>query len=58
MPQYAEGQMIEPQVSEPMANAASPAETMAPEPDEEPHDQREVFQGFFVAPCSDAEAKR
>src|SRR5215475_7784656 len=55
-PQSAAGQTIEPQVSVPMANAASPAPTIAPEPEEEPHVQQEVFQGFFDAPCSDAEA--
>ena len=37
IPQNAEGQMIDPQVSVPMAKAASPAATIAPEPDDDPH---------------------
>src|SRR5262249_42468142 len=57
-PQYAEGQMIEPQVSVPTAKAASPAATIAPEPEDEPQVQQEVFQGFFPAPASEADAKR
>src|SRR5271169_5900105 len=44
-PQNADGQTIEPQVSEPIANAASPAATIAPEPEDEPHVQQVVSQG-------------
>ena len=36
MPQKADGVMIEPEVSEPMANATSPAATDAPGPEDEP----------------------
>src|ERR1700730_2608930 len=57
-PQNADGQMIEPQVSVPMANAASPAATIAPEPDDDPHVQHEGSQGFLASPCKDADAKR
>jgi len=48
--------MMEPQVSEPMAKAASPAATMAPEPEEEPQVQQEMSQGLWVSPCREAEA--
>jgi hypothetical protein len=41
-----------------MANAARPAATIAPEPDEDPHVQHLVFQGFLAAPSEDAEANR
>ena len=58
MPQKAEGQMIEPQVSVPMANAARPAATIAPEPDDDPHVQHFVSHGFFAAPCKEADAYR
>src|SRR5215467_9197849 len=57
-PQYAAGQTIDPQVSVPMANAASPAPTIAPEPEDEPHVQHFVSHGFFEAPCSEALANR
>src|SRR5215470_10955476 len=57
-PQKAEGQIIDPQVSVPIEKAASPAATIAPEPEEEPQVQQSVFHGFFAAPCKDAEAKR
>ena len=58
IPQNAEGQMIDPQVSVPIAKAASPAATIAPDPDDDPHVQQDVSQGFFAAPCNDADAKR
>src|SRR5262249_34799751 len=58
MPQKAEGQTIEPQVSEARAKAASPAATMAAEPDDEPQVQHCSFQGFLAAPVSEAVAKR
>src|SRR6266550_4054676 len=58
LPQKLAGQRIEPQVSVPMANAARPAATIAPEPLELPHVQQVAFQGFFAGPVSDAEANR
>src|SRR6267378_3862028 len=57
-PQWADGQMIEPHVSVPIANAARPAATMAPEPEDDPQVQQDVSQGFLVSPCRDADAKR
>src|SRR5689334_12495814 len=54
IPQYADGQMMDPHVSVPMANGASIAETIAPEPLDEPHVQHVSFHGFFAPPCSDA----
>ena len=57
-PQNADGQTIEPHVSVPMANAASPAATIAPEPLDDPQVQQFMFQGFFAAPVADAAAKR
>jgi len=50
--------MMEPHVSVPMAKAARPAATIAPEPEEEPHVQQVVSQGFLASSCKDAEAKR
>src|SRR3954467_11833318 len=58
IPLNEDGQTIEPQVSVPIAKAASPAETIAPEPDDEPQVQQPSFQGFFAAPLMEAEAKR
>src|SRR5271165_558086 len=58
MPQNAEGQTIEPHVSVPIANPASPAATIAPEPDDDPQVQQLVSQGFLPAPCNEAEANR
>ena len=55
-PQNADGQTIEPQVSVPMAKAASAAATIAPEPLDDPQVQQLVFQGFFAAPVAEAEA--
>ena len=57
-PQYADGQTIEPHVSVPIANAASPAATIAPEPLDEPHVQHVSFHGFFAPPLIDAVPKR
>src|SRR5438093_7466325 len=48
------GQMIEPQVSEPMAKGTSAADTAAPAPDDEPHVQRSSPQGL-CAPRSRSE---
>src|SRR4051812_9805994 len=58
MPLNDDGHTIEPQVSVPMANPANPAETMAPEPLEEPHVQHPSFHGFLAAPLIEADAKR
>jgi len=44
--------------SVPMANAARPAATIAPEPLELPHVQQAAFHGFFAGPFIDAEANR
>ena len=55
---YADGHTIDPQVSVPMANAAKPAATIAPEPLDDPQVQQSVSQGFFAAPVQEAEAKR
>src|SRR5713101_2099889 len=57
-PQNADGQMIEPHVSVPIAKAARPAATIAPEPDDDPQVQQAVSQGFLASTCRDAEAKR
>ncbi len=38
--------MIDPHVSDPMANGTSPAATAAPDPEDDPPAQRPVFQGF------------
>jgi hypothetical protein len=48
--------MMEPQVSVPMANAASPAPAIAADPLDDPQVQQSVFQGFLAAPVADAEA--
>ena len=53
MPQKADGEPIEPPVSEPSANGASPAATAAPEPDEDPHAQREVSHGLRPGPWTE-----
>jgi len=56
MPQNADGQTIEPQVSEPSANPTSPAATAAPDPEDEPQLQRSVSQGLSAAPVREAPA--
>src|SRR5216117_3909626 len=53
-PQYAEGVPIEPDVSEPIAKGTRPAPTAAPDPLDDPPDQRSVFQGLRPGPWSDA----
>ena len=53
-PQYADGVPIEPDVSDPMANGTSPAPTAAPDPLDEPPDQRSVFHGLRPGPWRDA----
>src|SRR5688572_26022747 len=45
-PQCEDGPRIEPPVSEPSANAASPAETAAPEPLDDPPVKCSRFQGL------------
>src|SRR5262245_26842529 len=56
-PQNDAGVMIEPDVSEPMANGTSPAATAAAEPDEEPPDQNERSQGVRQGPVKQASAR-
>ena len=53
-PQKAAGQVIEPQVSEPMANGTSPAATAAAGPDDEPPAQRVRSHGVRHGPVSEA----
>src|SRR5262249_51151203 len=53
-PQNDDGQMIDPQVSEPMANGTSAAATAAPAPEDEPQVQRSSPQGLCAAPVRDA----
>ena len=55
-PQNAEGHTIEPHVSVPIANPASPAATIAPDPEDDPHVQHFVSHGFFASPCNEADA--
>ena len=55
-PQKAAGVMIEPTVSEPIANGTRPAATAAPGPLEEPPLQYAVFHGFRPGPVKDASA--
>ena len=49
-PQVEEGEIIEPQVSVPMAKGTSPATVADAEPAEDPEDPVFRFQGFFVLP--------
>src|SRR5687767_10596787 len=49
-PQRAEGEMIEPQVSVPIAKGRSPAAVAAAEPAEDPLDPWRVFHGLLVLP--------
>ena len=46
--------MIDPQVSEPMANGSSPAATAAPEPLDDPPVHLVVSQGFLGGPVNEA----
>ncbi len=50
MPQSAAGCLMEPPVSEPSAQGASPPATAAAEPPEEPPGTRVGSQGFLVGP--------
>jgi hypothetical protein len=54
MPENVAGQMIDPHVSDPIANGTSAADTAAPEPEDEPHVHRVVSHGFRAAPVRDA----
>ena len=56
-PAYGEeaGVMMEPDVSEPIANGTSPAPTTAPEPLDEPPAHRSGSHGFRCGPCSEAQ---
>ena len=53
-PQLLDGESIEPQVSEPMANGTSPAATAAPDPLDDPPVQRSLSQGLRGGPVKDA----
>src|SRR5688572_18290461 len=53
-PQYADGVPIEPDVSEPSAYGTRPPATAAPDPLEDPPDQRSTFHGLRPGPWSDA----
>src|SRR6267143_6193004 len=53
-PQYADGVPIEPDVSDPRAYATRPPPTAAPDPLDDPPDQRSTFQGLRPGPWSDA----
>jgi hypothetical protein len=55
-PQNAAGNWIDPQVSEPIANGTIPAPTAAPDPLEDPPDQRDTSQGVFPGPVKLANA--
>ena len=46
--------MMEPDVSEPIANATHAEAVAAPGPEEEPPDQNAVFQGVRHAPVQEA----
>ena len=50
MPHRVEGEIIDPQVSVPMAKATSPAAVADAEPAEDPLDPCLRFHGFFVTP--------
>src|SRR5580765_3234140 len=54
MPQNDDGQRIDPQVSDPMANGIIPEPTAAPAPDDEPQVQRAVSHGLRAAPVREA----
>src|ERR1035438_4442624 len=57
-PQKEAGVTMDPEVSEPMAKATSPAATAAADPLEEPPLQRVRSQGLSPGPVSEAEGKR
>ena len=49
-PQRLEGEIIDPQVSVPMAKGNNPAEVAAADPADDPLDPCFKFQGFLVSP--------
>src|SRR5471030_1300843 len=53
-PQYDDGLVIEPSVSEPMANGTRPALTLEPEPLDDPPLQQSVFHGVLHGPVNAA----
>src|SRR5262245_57271848 len=57
-PQNADGHRIEPHVSVPSANVASPPATAAPEPEDEPPVHRLGSHGLRPGPVADAFANR
>src|SRR5215510_5945589 len=58
IPVNVDGHTIEPQVSEPIAKAAMPEQTIAADPLDDPQVQQPSFHGLRAAPVCDAEAKR
>ncbi len=58
MPQYADGVMIDPEVSEPIANVTRPAAVAAPGPLDDPPLQRERSHGVSQGQVKDAFAYR
>src|SRR5450759_4254119 len=55
-PENAAGVRMEPEVSEPIENPTRPAAVAAPGPEDEPPDQKSVFQGVRPGPVNDASA--
>src|SRR4029450_9623899 len=53
-PQLPEGERMEPQVSDPMAKGTRPADTAAPEPDDDPPDHPSGLHGVVTGPGHDA----
>ena len=49
-PQVDDGEMMEPQVSVPIAKGTSPATVADAEPADDPDDPNLVFHGFLVLP--------
>src|SRR5271170_3123951 len=54
IPHHDEGRIIEPRVSEPIAQGAIAEATIAPEPLDDPQVQYFVFHGFLHGPVNDA----
>src|SRR5271170_4184019 len=54
IPHHDVGHIIEPRVSDPIAQGARAADTIAPEPLDDPHVQYFVFHGFLQAPVNEA----
>jgi hypothetical protein len=53
-PQYDEGFVIEPSVSDPIANGTNPALTLEPDPLDDPPLQQPKFHGVLHGPVNDA----